>query len=275
MNGNSKYPFIYIAGIRRTGSTLLSEVLTSLPYAFIFREPHIGKNTFRVKPDDVHRFATYGFDLQAFLRYRLIFAFLLRRLRFFAFPQDYMVRQFKYELVPQLAKTVLQWGVKEIDNRGWQHYYRHFPEMKVIITARDPRDIYISFYYHWRKRTRRDEREISPENVAMDINRQFQIQREIADVAESYAVRYEDLCTNPDMVKDIMKFVQSPLTLPGQVGAFNLLHPHRRDEYEVHAGRITTKRIARWQREEDTTLVARAQRVFDLMPEYCAHWGYT
>ncbi len=52
LNANARYPFIYIAGMRRTGTTLLSELLTSSPYSFIFREPHIGKNTFRVKPDD-------------------------------------------------------------------------------------------------------------------------------------------------------------------------------------------------------------------------------
>ncbi len=186
-----------------------------------------------------------------------------------------MVRQFKYKLIPQLAGFALQWGVKEIDNRGWQNYYRHFPEMKVIITARDPRDIYLSVYYRWTKLGRRSQKDVSPDEIAMDLNRQFRIQQAIAETAESYAVRYEDLCTNPDIVEDILKFVQSPLPSPGRVGGFNLLHPRRRDEYERHAGQITRKSVARWQRETDTALVARAQRVFDLMPEYCAYWGYS
>lgn len=174
-----RYPFIYIASLMRTGSTLISEALTELPHAFIFREPHIGKNTFRYKPDDVERFRQYGFDLEAFLKYRLVFAFFQRRLRFLGYRQDYMVRVFKYRLIPQMAGTAKQFGVKEIDNRGWQNYHRHFPDMKVILTARDPRDIYLSL-----------------------------------------------------------------------------------------------RRVGRWRREQNPDLVAQAQRVFDLMPEYVGYWGY-
>jgi hypothetical protein len=64
-------PFIYIAALMRTGSTVLSEALTQLPYAFVFREPHLGKNDFRLKQDDIARFGQKGQKLTAFTRLRL------------------------------------------------------------------------------------------------------------------------------------------------------------------------------------------------------------
>lgn len=75
------HPFIYIASLMRTGSNVLIEALTQIPYAFVFREPHLGKNYFRLKQDDVARFGQRGQKLVTFTRLRLPLAFCLRRLR--------------------------------------------------------------------------------------------------------------------------------------------------------------------------------------------------
>jgi len=99
-----EYPFIYIASLPRTGSTLLSETLTQLPDSFIFHEPHIGKNYFALQANDVKRLQEYGYDMDTFVKHRLPLAFLLRRLRPFGYPQDYMVKQFKNKLLPNLHK---------------------------------------------------------------------------------------------------------------------------------------------------------------------------
>ena len=49
-------PLIYIASLRRTGSTVLSEALTSLPHSFIFREPYLSGGEFRVQDEDATTF---------------------------------------------------------------------------------------------------------------------------------------------------------------------------------------------------------------------------
>ena len=58
-------PFVYIASLRRTGSTVLAEALTSCPTSFIFREPELGRGRFNLRPGDAELFADHGVDLNA------------------------------------------------------------------------------------------------------------------------------------------------------------------------------------------------------------------
>ena len=76
-------------------------------------------------------------------------AFMLRRLRFLGFPQDYFIKEFKYKLLPKLLKVVSQIGVKEIRHAGWENYIRQFPDLKVVMSGRNPRDIYLSLTRLW------------------------------------------------------------------------------------------------------------------------------
>lgn len=127
-----RHPFIYIASLPRTGSTLVSEILTRLPYSFILHEPHLGKNYFAFQDNDQAKLRPYNVDLAQFSKYRLPVAFLFRRLRVLGYRPDYMVRAFKEKLLSQLTK-IIQIGVKEIKHAGWQNYVQHFPDMKVIL----------------------------------------------------------------------------------------------------------------------------------------------
>lgn len=271
---NHKYPFIYISALMRTGSTVLSEMLTMPPHSFIFREPSFGKNTFAYRPGDIEFWLPYGVDLESMMKYRLILAFFLRRLRFFRFRQDYMVRVLKRILMPGMKNHVSQIGVKEIDNRGWQNYFHHFPNMKVIFTGRDPRDIYLSAYYKWRQGTLRRFKTITPTSVANYLNTQFQIQGDIMRATDYICVRYEDLCTLPKIFDEVKIFVNSSIPNRGEIGQFNLLHPERIDEYVYHGNRLTSKNVQRWKRERNVQLSRQAETTFDLMKLYCKFWGY-
>ena len=256
----------------RTGSTVLSEALTQIPYAFIFREPHLGKNDFRLKPDDISRFGQQGQKMAAFTRLRLPLAFCLRRLRPFGYPQDFMVKQFKRHLIPHLG--VRQVGVKEIKNRGWRNYHKHFPGMKVIITARDPRDIYLSLYHRVRKGSIRGFGPVTPDSVSQEILAQFEHQRQMQQTCDTLPIRYEDLCTDDDVYERTKQFVRSPIPDQGKIGAFNARHRRRADEYELHGNEITDLRINRWRHEENASLVKDAQEVFERMKSYTDFWGY-
>ncbi len=271
---NSKYPFIYIASLPRTGSTLLSEALTQLPYSFIFHEPHIGKNYFSLQANDTKRLHAYGYDMEAFVKYRLPLAFLLRRVRPFGYPQDYMVKQFKNKSLPRLYEQIKQIGVKEIKHMGWQNYVRHFPNMKTLITGRNPRDIYISMYKKYQRRTLQWRESFTPQTVAQFLNAQFNMQLGLHNATDSLLVRYEDFCTDLSVFADIKTFVNSPLSEVGDVGAFVATQPRRKNEYQIHGAQITTKRIERWKSETDSQLLADAHKLFDLMPQYCEFWEY-
>jgi hypothetical protein len=268
------YPFIYIASLPRTGSTLIGELLTQPPYAFIFQEPHLGKNYFALQENDVVRLKKYDVDLPQFVKYRLLWAFFLRRLRPFGVQQDYMVKQFKRVLMPQLFGNKAQIGVKEIRHQGWQNYLRHFPKMRVIMTGRDPRDLYISYFRKWQRGTIRWERPFTPQTVAQELNEQFNYQLAIKNATQCLTVRYEDLCSRPKIVEEIKQFSQSPIPTQGEVGAFISTHPSRINESEIHRKAITSQQVGRWRTETDSQLLADATTLFNLMPNYCTFWGF-
>lgn len=269
-------PFVYISSLMRTGSTVLAEALTRLPYAFIFNEPHIGKNDFQEKPGDVERLLPYGVHLEKFLRFRRMYAFLQRRIRWLGYRQDYMVRVLKYELIPKLGRTISQFGVKEIRNTGWENYLQHFPDMKVVMTGRDPRDIYLSTYYRWRRGLPRKRTSVTPDEIADELQKEFNLQLLILDATNDHiTLRYEDLCMQPALINEVLAFVDSPIPTIGRIGAFTGRHPDRDDEYRLHGNQITAQRVQRWRRESNTERVEEAQRVFELMPEYTDFWDYT
>lgn len=272
---NEVYPFIYICSLMRTGSTLLSEALTRLPYAFIFREPHLGKNYCRIKPEDRDKLQSYSIDLESFLKNRLIFAFWKRRLRWLGYRQDYMVRSFKEKIFLSMMGQGIQVGVKEINNWGWQNYAAHFLDMKVLITGRDPRDIFLSLYYRNKKRPIKKYKDITPAVVATDLNRQFGFQLEMHETTDNILVRYEDLCSDKNVLDGVKKFVGSPIIESPAVGHFIADHPIRQEEHKIHGNQITDQRVQRWKTETNKTLVAEAEDMFELMSTYTDFWGYT
>ncbi|GAB4581819.1 MAG: hypothetical protein Fur0022_45700 [Anaerolineales bacterium] len=270
----SPLPFVYIASLPRTGSTVLSEALTQLPYSFMLHEPHLGKNYFAVQPNDASRLKACGVDLYAFVKYRLPLAFLLRRFRPLGLPQDFILREFKTKLLPQLLQCAPQIGVKEIKHMGWKNYVKHFPDLKVILTGRDPRDLYISMYRKWQRGTMSWRGPFTPEAAAAFLNKEFDLQRALSQSADSLAIRYEDLCRDSAVIERVKQFIHSPIPEMGAIGAYISTHPTRMLEHSLHHGQITDQSIGRWKTETDPQLQADTLACFRHMPKYCAFWGY-
>lgn len=266
-------PFVYIASLRRTGSTVLAEALTKLPYSFIFREPAIGRDRFNFKESDYSLLTDQGVDLEALARR---WRRRVKLAKFVRLHRGMMAKAFRKELIPQLERVVQQVGMKEIRHEGWRHIHRAFPDMRVILLARDPRDVYLSLQGRLQgDRGKRWHGEFSPETVAQHLNEQFRLQLQMARATESMKVRYEEICTDPTTIERVKAFVKSPIPGVGEVGGFNAANPKRQEEYQLHGGAITDQRVNRWQRESNRELADQAQAVFDRMGEYCEHWGYT
>ena len=160
---------------------MLSEALTQLPYCFIFREPRFEENRFAIKPGDAERFAEYGIDIRSFRR------------RWSRHRRKSFVEAFKNELIPLLSSCLMQVGVKEIRHENWKEYFRCFPDMRILMTGRDPRDIYISLYYRVINAKGRWSGAYSPAAVAKDLNSQFQNQLRMAEATKYLKVKYEEL----------------------------------------------------------------------------------
>lgn len=259
-------PFVYIAGLIRTGSTVLSEALSDVPHALVLYEPRFGANKCMIKPNDVTTCTDLGVDIESFRRRRYVAAGL-RRL---GVQGDYMVRSFKAGLLPPLREHVAQVGVKEVRHEGWEHWLRHFPAMRVVLLGRDPRDIYLS----QRARMAHKRGSIDPISFATDLMRHFGYQQALARHAAHLKVRYEDLCTDESVIDEVKQFVESPVPSLGAIGSFVATKEIRVVEHELHGGALTAKRVARWKTEQDPQALREANEVAARMEAYTDYWSY-
>ena len=270
-----QHPFIYIAALMRTGSTLLSEALTAIPYSFVFHEPHFGKNFFRSHDYQDQMFAEHGIDLVRWRRQRLRIAFVLRRLRRFGFPQNFMVQQLKLLAQNEMFDgQEAQLGVKEVRNLGWENYARVFPDMRVILTGRDPRDVFLSIYELQKRGPWHNKFAVTPDAVSAELDTEFRIQRKLSETFDCLKVRYEDLCTDPAVLESVKHFVDSPIPSSGSIGAFVGGQTSRLQEAAKHNAGISKTSVSRWRQEPDSQKLHDAVSTLRKMPAYAEFWGY-
>ena len=268
-------PFIYIAALRRSGSNLLCEALTLPPHSYILREPGFARGRFAVKPNDAAFFSGRGVDLHE-VRDRITArskhaqrASERRRAGADLFIDD---------LLPRLKDpdrgAVAQIGIKEISHQGWTRYLERAADLggiRIILLARDPRDIFLSLVQKARERKASLLDRLAPELVADGLNAQAAFQLQMQQQVPAKCVlrmRYEDFCTDPRMYQRIKDFVESDIPETGMIGGLN---PHNA---RVHGGTITATSVRRWQRESDATLRAAANQVLGLMPAFAESWEY-
>lgn len=252
-------PLIYIAALRRTGSTVLSEALTLPPHSYVFREPRLPLGRFRPKRNDIDFFGSHNVDLAAF------------RDELSSVRRERGLALFKEKVLPRLAGVVDQVGVKEISHAGWHAVVEAFPDMRVVLLGRDPRDIFVSMHakYFDPGRELRWEGPFTPETVAEDLQGEFGHQRDMAESANCLKVRYEDFCSDASVYEEIKRFVGSDVPKVGMVGGLS------REDYNrlTHDGRISNRMVDRW-RTAGEEVAQLAQRTRELLPDYCEFWGY-
>ena len=251
-------PFIYIAALRRTGSKVLSEALSLHPYSFIFLEPRFGSGAFKIKNAEVEIFAKYGIDLLAFQD------------QISKVNRKLSVEYFKNELMPKLLQVFSQIGIKEIHHKYWKSVYNTFPDMKIVLTARDPRDIYLSLYHKSIERNKeiRVEGGFTPQNLVLNLKEDFEYQMEMFNTTRCLKVKYEDFCTDRMVYEQVKAFVESDIPAIGMVGHLS------KQDHLIHGYEVTDKRVYRWKCETNRQLLLEAQEVFDNLKDYCRFWGY-
>lgn len=273
-------PFVYIAGLIRTGSTALSEALSQPPEAVIIREPRLGTNRIVLRDQDRAVLADLGLDADRALAVSRKLMGALRAIGKGGHPSGgagtghasgYAARVFRDRIAGPLAGRVQQVGIKEVRHDGWEHVVAAFPDLCVVAIARDPRDVFLS---HRGRVLKKGNALPTPEAFADEIARQFVLQRALIDASDALAIRYEDLCRDPGVLDRVREFVQSPVTGSGTVGQFTAQNALRARESELHGGDLTDSRVGRWRRETDADALADAQRVFDLLRDYTTYWGY-
>jgi hypothetical protein len=252
----NNYPFVYIASLMRSGSTMMQESLTKVPFSYMFCEPKFGKNMFKISP----RFLKdLPFDVRPHLK-----------------PP--CVRTFAKNVVPKLKVKISQVGIKEIRNAGWRQYLKYFPDMKFVLTGRDPRDIYISANDWFANRSNHFLKKggiLIPEKLLAEVINEVKSQKEMFETGQAIRVKYEDLCQDSESVmSEVKEFVNSPIPDIGDIGGYLSLNQKRMNEFQRHGKNITSLRIQRWKKVRDKGLLSRAKKFYSLMKEYRAFWSY-
>ena len=242
-------PFVYICSVMRTGSTLCQEALTQKPKALIFSEPRFDGKVFRLN---------LGLEIE------------LNRFGIPIFTSRSLESMIEY-----MSKYVEQVGVKEIRNWGWEKYIT-VPDIRIVLTGRDPRDIYLSAYGvinrndSWHPRFG-----FYPEGIFKEVYPDFLVQKKLAEKFDVFKIRYEDFCTNFNSVyPELKKFVDSPIDGVGDIGEFHKRIEAGVHEWTTHQGKVTPKSCFKWKNETNKDILREAVEFYDLMKEYNEFWGY-
>lgn len=250
-------PFIYIASVRRTGSKMLAELLSEPPSSFIFREPRLVKGRLCLTRKNIPNiFAERGIDL-----FQLSIEMRARQ------PEDAV--HFFRTYLEQNQGIMVQVGVKEIQHKGFEIVSNAFPAMKVIVTARDPRDIYLSMYHRRDHLAAIGRPWADPEILAENVNEEFQRIITLIKQHDSLIVRYEDLVTKSSVLQGIRTFAESDTS--GQA----LLGMTSPEIAAQHGNQVRQTRTQLWRTERDSDAIAGSKRAFALMREYAEFFGYT
>ncbi len=241
---------------------MLCEALTQLPHSLVFNEPNLSSRNFIVRANEAALLESTGIDLQRFVK------------RWSRGRRQLLLYGFRKRLVPRISRHIAQVGVKEIFHSNWRRLVEGFPDTRIVLSARDPRDIYLSLRGRYMTGAAIWHGDFTPRNVAQSLNSEFVYQQEMARRHNALKVRYEDLCLRPASIQQVLKFVESDITAISELGDFLRADAQRVAEGQLHGGQITDKRVARWRHESDK-LANEAQQVFDSMKDYCEFWNYS
>lgn len=241
---------------------MLCEALTQVPHSIVFNEPNVASNNFVIRAAESEILLGQDINLRAFVD------------RWSRVRRYFLFYGFRTRLIPALHRSFAQIGVKEIFHANWQKVAAAFPDMRIILTARDPRDIYLSLRGRYRAGTAIWNGEFSPIRVADKLNEEFAHQQAMARQHSVLKVRYEDLCMDPQVMQQVLDFVQSDIAKVARLGEFLKSDSKRVAEGNIHGGEITGRRVARWKDERNSEVADEALQVFRAMPGYCDFWEY-
>ncbi len=249
------YPFIIIYSIFRSGSTLLQELLSNMPHSYIFHEPRFTLNIFNNRDSNLEGLKAHS-ELYYSLK-ELKEPFLTNAIDIF--------KQFSY----------IQFGVKEVKNLDWKAYSEYIGNIKFLLLGRDPRDIYISYYYYL-LRNGFSLSHANPKLLFERLYKAFQKQVEIFDkIDDCVKIRYEDLCNDEKKIEEIKEFVESPIpeNETGEIGFFHIIFS-KKYELDLHNKKVTNQSTFRYKKEKNKEVLSDANKFFNLFNEYNDFWSY-
>lgn len=251
-----------VLGLPRSGTTLVADLLTVPGHAAIVSEPDLYKSWNRNLAGRVQRLVrTVGLDVPEEA----------------PDPSQWAgsyAQYFRSELAPRLAGLDL-WGIKYVDFSDWRPLFRDYPPEKLILCVRDPRDLVLSGIDRICRMPmvfrssghRRDEAWVFSA-LAYNVWELMTLRQR-----PHFALRYEDLAGDPATLTRIADYagMQQLDSTRHNLAAANW---HRRWEIEKHGDGITAASVGRIASEPSGPVRALAERLWRLLPDYGAAFGY-
>lgn len=250
-------PFVYLAALRRAGSKLLARALTRWPESYVLLEPGLAMPTMRAKTEPTRLLGEIGLDLPA----------LATEVRAAA-PERRPDRAVRSILEP-LRRHVPLVGVKEIRHAKADLVLDALgPDTRVVVLVRDPRGILDSLRRKepWRDRPIELPGGLGPSSLAEHLREQFASQRRMLETRTAVAVRYEDLCQRPSLVKDVRRFCGLPEDLDADLWRLDGHEPGARGD------RIGNPSFDSWRTDDEHA--SWFEELRERLDEDCAYWGY-
>jgi len=254
---------IAVLGMMRSGTTLVSDLLTVPGRSLVLNEPYLLSAWSSALQDKLHAlYRGFGLALPESPppagRYRL--------------NQDHFVA----EILPQLQRLGCQWGAKYADLHSWRELFASYRPRKLVLMARDLRDVFLSGLglmnrvglMFGDRRHLRDEAWLFA-FIASTVHELLALKRE-----PHLAIRYEDLVRDEAARASLADY--AGLDRLG-VGDLNMQrHGEQRAGWEraKHDGAITARSVGRFDCEPAGPMRAHAERLWRLFPEYGEAFGY-
>jgi hypothetical protein len=253
---------VAVMGLMRTGTTLVSDLLTRRGRSLVVSEPNLmglWDAPLQLKLGRLYR--EFGLELPALLpktgEYRT------------------NIEYFDQVVLPELKPLEL-WGIKCVDLFGWQRLLRIYPPQKLVLCVRDLRAVTISalelvnrmgLVFTDTKRMR-DEAWIFA-RIA------YTVQELMALRALPHMVlRYEDLVADPAARDRLAAYCG--LDRLGEERLNLAIERETRSGWELakHGKEITRKALDRYEDEPEGPMRSMAERIWRMFPEYSLAFGY-
>lgn len=241
-----------IYGMMRSGTTFLADKLTSQPSAFVLTEPNMHLNDWGTHT--LRQLQAFGIHVDESE---------WDRNRWPSFEVFFDTR-----ILPELSRLEF-WGVKLVNFANWPYFFNKYQPKRLILCVREIRDVVLSAV----ELAATQERSHVLDSKWIT-NRAVETARELVRMSRlpHLLVRYEDLCTDPTVMRRILDYTGLTSTGDERIGLDSAYR--RRYEHQRHGSALSSRTVYSYCKGTRRQGRELAEHVWQQCAEYCTTFGY-